>query len=98
MQIEKKGKIWFKVIGEKYRYETGLSTIDPPQFTEDHLIATFNIQILKEESARSAPFLMLNMIPHNNTTVLAGCAAAQAFDGEFCLPSYIHLKKIPAEE
>jgi CubicO group peptidase (beta-lactamase class C family) len=97
MQIEKKGKIWFKVIGEKYRYETGLSTIDPPRYTNDHLTATFNIQILKEESTRSASFLMLNMIPQNNKTEFVGYAAAQAFDGEFCLPSYIHLTKKTTE-
>jgi CubicO group peptidase (beta-lactamase class C family) len=97
MQIEKKGKIWFKVIGEKYRYETGLSTVNPPQFTDDHLIATFNIQILKELTQRSAPFLMLNMTPHNDTTELRGYAAAQAYDGEYCLPSYIHLKKKTSE-
>lgn len=93
MQIETKGKIWFKIIGEKYRYETGLSTIDPPRFTENHLIATFNIQILKEEHKRSASFLMLNMIPQNDKTKFVGYAAAQAFDGEFCLPSYIRLTK-----
>jgi CubicO group peptidase (beta-lactamase class C family) len=98
MQIEEKGKIWFKVIGEKYRYETGLSTINPPGFTSDHLTATFNIQILEEETKRSAPFLLLNMMPRNDTTVLAGYAAAQAYDSEYCLPSYIHLKKVPAEE
>ena len=97
MQIEPKGKIWFKVIGEKYRYETGLSTIGPARFTEDHVIANFNIQILEEETERAAPFLMLNMIPHNNTTELAGYAAAQAYDGEYCLPFYIHLKKKTTE-
>jgi CubicO group peptidase (beta-lactamase class C family) len=98
MQIEKKGKIWFKIVGEKYRYEKGLSTVDPPRFTNDRLIATFNIRILEEASERSAPFLMLNMIPQDNTSVLAGCAAAQAYDAEFCLPSYIRLKKVPTEE
>jgi CubicO group peptidase (beta-lactamase class C family) len=98
MQIEKKGKIWFKVVGEKYRYKTGLSTIDPPRFTEDHLIATFNIKIHKEEFARSPSFLLLNMMLQNDNTELAGYAAAQAFDGEFCLPSFIKLKKDSSEE
>jgi CubicO group peptidase (beta-lactamase class C family) len=93
MHIEKKGKVWFKISGEKYHNEKGLSTLDPPRFTNNHLILSFNIKILEEESARSKAFLLLNMIPQNNNSVLAGYAAAQAFDGEFCLPAYIQLQK-----
>ncbi len=97
MLIETKGKIWFKVIGKKYRHEKGLSTINPPHFTEDHLIATFNIKILEKEFERSPSFLLLNLTPQNDNTTLSGYAAAQAYDGEYCLPSYIHLKKKTSE-
>jgi hypothetical protein len=62
------------------------------------LIASFNIKILKEESARSASFLLLNLILQNDNTELAGYAAAQAYDSEFCLPSYIHLQKANSEK
>jgi len=62
------------------------------------LIARFNIKILEDESVRSAAFLLLNMMPQNDNRELAGNAAAQAYDGEFCLPSYIHLEKGPSEE
>jgi hypothetical protein len=93
MEIMKKGKIWFKVTGEKYRNDKGVTTIDPPRFADDHLIATFNIKILKEEFDRSPAFLLVNLIPQNDNTILSGYAAAQAYDGEFCLPSYIRLTK-----
>jgi len=93
MEITQKGKVWFRVIGEKYRNKMGLSTIDPPRFAEGHLIATFNIKILEEEFDRSPAFLLLNLIPQNDSTALAGYAAAQAYDGEFCLPSYVRLTK-----
>lgn len=93
MLIEEKGKVWFKVSGEKYRNEKGLSTLEPARYTNDHFIASFNIKIFKDESARSAAFLLLNMIPQNDNSELAGYAAAQAYDSEFCLPSYIHLAK-----
>jgi CubicO group peptidase (beta-lactamase class C family) len=98
MYIEKKGKVRFKISGEKYRNEKGLTTLEPPRFVNDHLIASFNIKILKEESKRSAAFLLLNLISQKNNTEFAGYAAAQAFDGEFCLPSYIRLKKDKSEE
>jgi hypothetical protein len=93
MIIEEKGKIWFKTTGEKYRHEEGVSTLEPPRFMDDHLIASFNIKILEEESKRSAAFLLLNLIPQNRNTVLAGYAATQAYNSEFCLPSYIRLTK-----
>jgi CubicO group peptidase (beta-lactamase class C family) len=98
MLIEEKGKVWFKISGEKYRNEKGLSTLESPRFANDHLIASFNIKILKEESARSASFLLLNLILQNDNTELAGSAAAQAYDSEFCLPSYIHLQKANSEK
>ncbi len=97
MIIEEKGKIWFKITGEKYRHEEGVSTLEPPRFMDDHLIASFNIKILEEESKRSAAFLLLNLIPQNRNTVLAGYAATQAYDSEFCLPSYIRLTKKPQD-
>jgi hypothetical protein len=98
MRIEEKGKVWFKVSGEKYRNKKGHSTLEPARFANDHLVASFNIKILKDESARSAAFLLLNMIPQNNNSELAGYAAAQAYDSEFCLPSFIQLKKDPSEK
>ena len=98
MLIEEKGKVWFKILGEKYPNKKGLSTLDPPRYMNDHFITSFNIKIQKDLSARSAAFLLLNMIPQNNYTVLAGYAAAQAFDSEFCLPSFIQLKKDTSEE
>jgi CubicO group peptidase (beta-lactamase class C family) len=93
MFIEGKRKVWFKISGEKYRNDNGLANLESPRFSDGHLITSLNIKILKEEEARSSSFLFLNVIPQNKNQEMAGFAAAYAYDGEFCLPAYIHLTK-----
>jgi len=96
MLIEEKGKVWFKVQGEKYGHEKGRSSFELPQYVKNIFQASFNIKIPTEDAARAPHQLWLAM--GHDQEKMTGMAAARAMKSDFCLPSFIQLMKETEEK
>ncbi|MFC2165056.1 serine hydrolase domain-containing protein [Acidobacteriota bacterium] len=96
MLIEEKGKVWFKVQGEKYGHEKGRSSFELPRYVKNIFQASFNIKIPTEDAARAPHQLWLSM--NYEQGALTGMAAARSMKLDFCLPSFIQLTKEAKEK